>query len=238
VCESDSDNVRWAAAAAVGNIAERNPKMVKPHTDRLIKIFDNYESIRDSISSALIHSFPVIKLPVIHLVSLISEDGDAGKHAVDILGSLAIHRPQTLPSTEINQLEDEDDLCSHPGSKYLTTLLAAAGHGQAPHEPTISGFVEFGHLWHRAGSNGVLNQHLSSVITKRAVDDLLKSTIDEIGYKKMDLSTTPQGTQMIIYSENPGISIGEGGERIKKITQNLEEIFGFEKLQIDVQEYN
>jgi small subunit ribosomal protein S3 len=68
------------------------------------------------------------------------------------------------------------------------------------------------------------------------IDEYFAKRLEKTGYGGMKITRTPLGTQITIYSERPGMIIGKGGKIIKKLTEDLQNLFDFENPQIDVQE--
>ena len=68
------------------------------------------------------------------------------------------------------------------------------------------------------------------------VMEYLRKELESAGFGGVRINRTPLGTQVIVYAERPGLIIGRGGRRIKKLTQDLQEIYGMDNPQIDVRE--
>jgi small subunit ribosomal protein S3 len=68
------------------------------------------------------------------------------------------------------------------------------------------------------------------------VKEYLAKELDSAGFGGVQINRTPLGTQVIVYAERPGLIIGRGGRRIKKLTRDLEEVYGMDNPQIDVRE--
>ena len=56
------------------------------------------------------------------------------------------------------------------------------------------------------------------------------------GYGGMEINRTPMGTKVTIFAEKPGIVIGKGGKSVRTLTEDLENVYGIEAPEIDVQE--
>ncbi len=68
------------------------------------------------------------------------------------------------------------------------------------------------------------------------VMEYLRKELESAGFGGVRINRTPLGTQVIVYAERPGLIIGRGGRRIKRLTQDLQDIYGMENPQIDVRE--
>ncbi len=73
-------------------------------------------------------------------------------------------------------------------------------------------------------------------ISKTELEDFFEEEYPRAGYTGCDIKRTPMGVKITIYADKPGLIIGRGGGRINEITEKLEEDFGFEDPQIDVEE--
>jgi small subunit ribosomal protein S3 len=71
---------------------------------------------------------------------------------------------------------------------------------------------------------------------KTGVDEFLGKEFEKAGYGGVDITKTPLGTNIVIYSTRPGIIIGRGGETIKSLSRVLEENFQLPNPQISVAE--
>ncbi|HNW38278.1 MAG TPA: 30S ribosomal protein S3, partial [Methanosarcina vacuolata] len=60
--------------------------------------------------------------------------------------------------------------------------------------------------------------------------------LNRAGYGGMELNRTPMGTQIVIYSEKPGMVIGKAGKVIRKLTRDVATKYNLENPQIDAQE--
>ena len=72
--------------------------------------------------------------------------------------------------------------------------------------------------------------------TKASLDEHFAKQLGRSGYGGMNMSRTPLGTQITIYSEKPGMVIGKAGKVIRKLTQDVTDIYGIDNPQIDAQE--
>lgn len=68
------------------------------------------------------------------------------------------------------------------------------------------------------------------------VEKFLVKELKRAGYGGTEIVRTPLGTQITIYAEKPGIVIGKGGKVVREITSNLQNDFGIESPQIEVQQ--
>ena len=68
------------------------------------------------------------------------------------------------------------------------------------------------------------------------VEKYLVKELKRAGYGGTEIVRTPLGTQITIYAEKPGIVIGKGGKVVREITTTLQNDFGIESPQIEVQQ--
>ncbi len=66
--------------------------------------------------------------------------------------------------------------------------------------------------------------------------EYLMKEVSRAGFGGLDVQRTPMGTRVILTTERPGLVIGRRGQTIKNLTQAIEERYGFENPQIEVQE--
>jgi len=71
---------------------------------------------------------------------------------------------------------------------------------------------------------------------KASMDEYFADQLNRAGYGGMELNRTPMGTQIIIYSEKPGMVIGKAGKVIRKLTRDVATKYNLENPQIDAQE--
>lgn len=72
---------------------------------------------------------------------------------------------------------------------------------------------------------------------EQQINEYLSKKLARTGYGGMKIMRTPLGTQITIYAERPGMIIGKSGRIIKKLTEDLKDIFQqFENPQIEVKE--
>lgn len=82
----------------------------------------------------------------------------------------------------------------------------------------------------------VVKNFIDEAIKKTKIDEFLREELDRSGYGGVDITKTPLGTHMVIYTMHPGIVIGRGGEAIRNLTRVLEEEYGLPNPQISVAE--
>ncbi len=73
-------------------------------------------------------------------------------------------------------------------------------------------------------------------ITKAKLEEFLESELRNANYSHIDVTKTPTSTNIVIWSEKPGLVIGRGGSRINEIIDAFENQFGIENPQVDAQE--
>lgn len=71
---------------------------------------------------------------------------------------------------------------------------------------------------------------------KASMDEYFAEQLNRAGYGGMELNRTPMGTQIVIYSEKPGMVIGKAGKVIRKLTRDVATKYNLENPQIDAQE--
>jgi small subunit ribosomal protein S3 len=79
-------------------------------------------------------------------------------------------------------------------------------------------------------------QFIENGLQRTQIDEFFQDELGRAGYGGMEVAKTPMGTQIVLKAEKPGMVIGKGGKNIRKITTTLEEEFGLEDPQVDVQE--
>jgi small subunit ribosomal protein S3 len=79
-------------------------------------------------------------------------------------------------------------------------------------------------------------QFIENGLQRTQIDEFFQDELGRAGYGGMELAKTPMGTQIVLKAEKPGMVIGKGGKNIRKVTTTLEEEFGLEDPQVDVQE--
>lgn len=68
------------------------------------------------------------------------------------------------------------------------------------------------------------------------INEYLRSELVRAGFAGVDLQKTPLGVRITLKTSRPGLVIGKGGKRIQEITDILENRFGLEMPQIEVEE--
>ena len=66
--------------------------------------------------------------------------------------------------------------------------------------------------------------------------EYLMKEVSRAGFGGLDVQRTPMGTRIILSTERPGLVIGRRGQTIKNLTTGIEDRFGFENPQIEVEE--
>jgi len=73
-------------------------------------------------------------------------------------------------------------------------------------------------------------------LKKLKLEQYLAPELRSAGFVGVDVIKTPIATRVIINVTKPGLAIGKKGKTIKNLTKELEEKFGYENPQIEVQE--
>jgi len=68
------------------------------------------------------------------------------------------------------------------------------------------------------------------------INEYLRSELVRAGFAGVDIQKTPLGVRITLRTSRPGLVIGKGGKRIQEITDILQEKFGLELPQIEVEE--
>ncbi|MEF8833140.1 MAG: 30S ribosomal protein S3 [Candidatus Thermoplasmatota archaeon] len=79
-----------------------------------------------------------------------------------------------------------------------------------------------------------IEEKMDRVILK----EFLQKRTERAGFGGADISRTPMGTRITLYTERPALVIGRKGKRIREITEEIKEKFEFDNPQIEVQEVN
>ncbi|MGQ4833182.1 MAG: 30S ribosomal protein S3 [Candidatus Asgardarchaeia archaeon] len=80
-------------------------------------------------------------------------------------------------------------------------------------------------------------QHfLSRGILKMSLDEYLENELARAGYGGVNLIKTPLGTRVVVKAARPGLVIGRHGKTVRELTEKLQELFGIENPQIEVEE--
>jgi len=72
-------------------------------------------------------------------------------------------------------------------------------------------------------------------LKKARLNEFLASKLERAGYGGMVINRTPQGTQITIFAEKPGMVIGKQGKTIKKLTSDVKQ-YQLDNPQIEVKE--
>ncbi|MFX1496588.1 MAG: 30S ribosomal protein S3 [Promethearchaeota archaeon] len=68
------------------------------------------------------------------------------------------------------------------------------------------------------------------------INEFLRSELVRAGFAGVDIQKTPLGVRITLKTSRPGLVIGKGGKRIQEITDILQEQYGLEMPQIEVEE--
>ncbi len=68
------------------------------------------------------------------------------------------------------------------------------------------------------------------------INEYLRSELVRAGFAGVELQRTPLGVRITLKTSRPGLVIGKGGKRIQEITEVLQDRFGLEMPQIEVEE--
>lgn len=68
------------------------------------------------------------------------------------------------------------------------------------------------------------------------INEYLRSELVRAGFAGVDIQKTPLGVRITLRTSRPGLVIGKGGKRIQEITDTLQERYGLEMPQIEVEE--
>lgn len=77
---------------------------------------------------------------------------------------------------------------------------------------------------------------IGETVKKVEIDEFLSTEFERAGYGGVDITKTPLGTHVVIYTMRPGLIIGRGGETIRNLAQTLETKFNLPNPQISVAE--
>lgn len=79
---------------------------------------------------------------------------------------------------------------------------------------------------------------VSEKMDRVLLKEYLKEKTDRAGFGGCEVSRTPMGTRITLYTERPALVIGRKGKSIRKLTDQIKEKFDFDNPQIEVQEVN
>jgi small subunit ribosomal protein S3 len=68
------------------------------------------------------------------------------------------------------------------------------------------------------------------------VKDYINNRLGKQGYSRCEITKTPLGMKVIIYTSKPGLIVGRGGENIKSLTEVMRTKFKMQSPQIEVRE--
>ena len=71
---------------------------------------------------------------------------------------------------------------------------------------------------------------------KLQIDEFLMRELNSAGYGGVDIRKMPMRTELTIHASRPGVVIGRRGSKIRELTTILEEEFGVENVQLEVNE--
>jgi small subunit ribosomal protein S3 len=71
---------------------------------------------------------------------------------------------------------------------------------------------------------------------KLQIDEFLMRELNAAGYGGVDIRKMPMRTELTIHASRPGVVIGRRGSKIRELTAILEEEFGVENVQLEVNE--
>jgi len=83
---------------------------------------------------------------------------------------------------------------------------------------------------------GIEKRFVADGVRSARVENFLVKELKRAGYGGMDIIRTPLGTQITIYAEKPGIVIGKGGKVVRQLTADLQNDYGIDSPQIEVQQ--
>ena len=83
---------------------------------------------------------------------------------------------------------------------------------------------------------GIEKRFVEDGIRAARVENFLTRELKRAGYGGMEIVRTPLGTQITIFAEKPGIVIGKGGKVVRQLTADLQNDYGIESPQIEVQQ--
>lgn len=233
LCEDEDDAV-WAAAATVGNALQRRPSAVEDHVDRLLGLLAREtDVVREPIADLLTSVAGEAALPLFDLAERLSEDAPPHEVAAvaEVLAAAmaAAEDGRTLPT--LPDPSDAHDETFHAAARYLHTILGfdqdlggrnptPRGSGALANDIADTAFDEF----------------LREELLETAIDGFLAPGLEKAGYGGIELAVTPEGTQLHIWAEEPGLVIGKDGENAERIADELESQFAVEDIEILVEE--
>ena len=82
----------------------------------------------------------------------------------------------------------------------------------------------------------VVKHFIEDSIKRTEIDEFLRNEFERAGYGGVNITKTPLGTHLVVYTMRPGLVIGRGGETIRALATVLEEKFQLPSPQISVAE--
>jgi small subunit ribosomal protein S3 len=73
-------------------------------------------------------------------------------------------------------------------------------------------------------------------IKEAEVEEFLAKKFEKAGYSHTEIQRTPLGIRIIVYAHKPGLVVGKSGKKIKDISEEIKQKFGFENPLLDVRE--
>ncbi|TFG94591.1 30S ribosomal protein S3 [Candidatus Thorarchaeota archaeon] len=71
---------------------------------------------------------------------------------------------------------------------------------------------------------------------KLAIDEFLNHELNAAGYGGVEIRKMPMKTEVVVHASRPGVVIGRRGSKIRELTYILENEFGIENVQVEVNE--
>ncbi|MHA1137034.1 MAG: 30S ribosomal protein S3 [Candidatus Thorarchaeota archaeon] len=71
---------------------------------------------------------------------------------------------------------------------------------------------------------------------KLAIDEFLGHELNAAGYGGVEIRKMPMKTEVVVHASRPGVVIGRRGSKIRELTYILENEFGIENVQVEVNE--
>jgi len=71
---------------------------------------------------------------------------------------------------------------------------------------------------------------------KLAIDEFLAQELNAAGYGGVEIRKMPMKTEVVVHASRPGVVIGRRGAKIRELTYILENEFGIENVQVEVNE--
>ncbi|UCE16239.1 MAG: 30S ribosomal protein S3 [Candidatus Bathyarchaeota archaeon] len=82
----------------------------------------------------------------------------------------------------------------------------------------------------------VVKHFIEDSVKKAKINEFLRNEFERAGYGGVDITKTPLGTHIVVYTMRPGMVIGRGGETIRQLAEDLGEKFQLPNPQISVAE--